>query len=128
METNLLPIFAILVVLFGMVALIFGLRLSRSSELDRRLQDYVIEPVTTRPRFGEETFDRRPEISGSFLTRTIVPFFRGLGLFFSRLIPGGSTEVRAALAASVLLAGGHQTQRTDRDVAAQGGPQVDRAQ
>jgi tight adherence protein C len=92
METTLLPIFAILVVLFGLVALIVGLRLSRSSELDRRLQDYVIEPVTTRARFGEETYDRRPEISGSLLTRTIVPFFRGLGLFFSRLIPGGSTE------------------------------------
>ncbi|MGB7115624.1 MAG: type II secretion system F family protein [Anaerolineales bacterium] len=92
METTLLPLFAILVVLFGFVALIVGLRLSTSSELDRRLQDFVIEPVTTRPRFEEETFYRRPEISGSILTRTIDPLFRGLGMFFSRLIPGGSIE------------------------------------
>jgi len=92
METTLLPLYAILVILFGILALIIGLRLSRSSELERRLQDYGSEPVTSRARFREETFDRRPEISGSFLTRTIVPLFRGIGLFFGRLIPGGSPE------------------------------------
>jgi tight adherence protein C len=78
METTLLPLFAIFVVLFGFVALTIGLRMSSSSKLDRRLQDYVIKPAPTRLRFEED--------------RTIVPLFRGLGLFFSRLLPGGSIE------------------------------------
>ncbi len=92
MEITLLPIFAFLVILIGTIALIVGLRLSSGSELDRRLEYYVIEPVAPGPRFEEETFYSRPEIRGSFLARTIAPLFRGLGLFFSRLIPGGSIE------------------------------------
>lgn len=92
METTLLPLYAIIVVLFGLIMFFVGLRLSSSNELDRRLKDFMNEFPTTQARFEEETFDRRPEISGSFLTRTIVPLFRGIGLFFSRLIPGGSVE------------------------------------
>jgi len=92
METTLLPLFAILVILFGAIALIVGLRLSSGSELDHRLEYFVSEPVTPRPWLKEEMSYARPEISGSFLARTIAPLFRGLGLFFSRLIPGGSIE------------------------------------
>jgi tight adherence protein C len=92
METTLLPLFAILIGLFGIWALVVGLRLASSNKLDRRLQDFMIELPTTQARFKEESFDRRPEISGSFLTRTIVPLFRGFVMFFSRLIPGGSIE------------------------------------
>jgi len=92
MGTILLPLYAIIVVLFGFIMFFVGLRLASSNEMDRRLQDFMVEPPTTQAREKEETFDRDPEISGSFLNRTIVPLFRGLGLFFSRLIPGGSVE------------------------------------
>ncbi|MFC2055160.1 type II secretion system F family protein [Chloroflexota bacterium] len=92
MGTTLLPFYAIFVVFFGFIMLFVGLRLASSNALNRRLQDFMIEPPTTQTGEKEETFDRDPEISGSFLNRTIVPLFRGLGLFFSRLIPGGSIE------------------------------------
>ena len=92
METTLLPFFAIFVVLFGFIMFFVGLRLASSNKLNRRLRDFMIELPTTPVLVKEEIYERDPEIRGSFINRTIVPLFRGLGLFFSRLIPGGSVE------------------------------------
>jgi len=92
MVTSLLPLYAIFVFLVGLIMFFVGFRMANSSEMDHRLEEFLIELPTFQARFKKETFDRRPEISGSFLTRIILPPLRGLGLFFSRLIPGGSIE------------------------------------
>jgi len=92
METSLLPLFAIFVVLVGIIMFFVGFLMANSREMDHRLEAFFILFPTIRESIEKETFDRRPDISGSLLTRIILPPLRGLGLFFSRLIPGGSIE------------------------------------
>lgn len=90
METSYVNLFAILIVLIGVVSLIIGWRFSGSSQLERRLHEFVVEPDTSTTSWQQETFVPRQEISGSFVSRTILPLFRSLGRLFGRFVPGKS--------------------------------------
>lgn len=85
-----LPLFGIFVILLGTVILILGLRLSRTSELDQRLQNFLVDPLDKSPSWNNEEVSLRPEISGSLIERTVLPVFRGIGRLIGRLIPSAS--------------------------------------
>jgi len=79
-------------VLVGVVFLFLGLRSTTNEELNRRLQDFVVEPAAAQPLWAEETLYRRPEISGTFFSRTIMPVFRSVVGLIGRLTPSRSME------------------------------------
>lgn len=90
MYNSLIPLFGILIILIGSIVLLIGLKLSRSSELEQRLQNYLVDPnIDTRSWMTDE-INLRPEISGSIVDRTLVPAFRNLGRFIGRLVPTSS--------------------------------------
>jgi len=69
-----------------------GLRSARSTEMDRRLYEFVVEPNIQQARWAGETATQRPELEGSLLRRTIIPAFQRIGRFFGQLTPRGSIE------------------------------------
>jgi tight adherence protein C len=89
---GLLVIVAILVLLVGIGILMLGLRSARSTEMDRRLYEFVVEPGAQQTRWAVESPVQRPELEGSLIRRTIVPAFQRVGRFFGRLTPRGSID------------------------------------
>jgi tight adherence protein C len=81
-----------LTVIAGIAFLYLGLRSATGEQLNQRLQDYVVQPASVQNIWAEETIYRRPEVSGSFISRTIVPVFRSIGGLFGRVTPAGSLE------------------------------------
>ncbi len=89
---EILAIGAILVLIIGVGVLMLGLRSSRSTEMDRRLYEFVVEPNIQQARWAGESPTQRPELEGSLLRRTIIPAFQRVGRFFGQLTPSGSIE------------------------------------
>ncbi|MFN2176817.1 MAG: hypothetical protein ACK2U3_12780, partial [Anaerolineales bacterium] len=84
------PLFGFIVIVIGLLILIIGLRFFGESELQQRLDDFIVKPQSSRISWEGESINLRPEISGSILDRTIVPFFRLIGNFIGRIVPGGA--------------------------------------
>lgn len=89
---DLLIFLAILILLVGAGILVLGLRSARSTEMERRLYEFVTEPGIPQENWALDVAVQRPEIEGSFLRRTIAPFFQQVGRLFGRLTPAGSIE------------------------------------
>ena len=89
---ELLILLAVLILLIGVGILLLGLRSAQSNEMDRRLYDFVTEPGIPQASWAMEPTVQRPEIEGSFLRRTVAPFFQQIGRLFGRLTPAGSIE------------------------------------
>jgi tight adherence protein C len=92
MSTVALPFLGILIILTGGIAIYFGIRASSAGQMDRRLQDYVIEPEMQQSRWMVDTSVANQEIRGSFTSRTIAPLFRRIGGLFGRMTPAGTLE------------------------------------
>jgi tight adherence protein C len=97
-----LPLFGILLMLLGAVVFIVGMRLTSTSELDQRLQNYLLDPLENSQSWINEEETIRPEITGSLVDRTLVPTFRRLGGVIGRLIPRRSIQ---ALDKQLIVAG-----------------------
>ena len=92
MELSTLILFGIIVIITGFALFYLGVRTTGSQELSRRLNDYVIEPASVQSVWPLEDEYRRPEITGTFASRTIAPLFRFIGGLFGRLTPGRSMD------------------------------------
>lgn len=92
MDITALVLLGFITLLSGLVLLLIGLRSTRTDELNRRLQDYVVEPAFTRQAWPDETELRRPEVSGTFASRTIAPMFRFVGGIFGRITPSRAVQ------------------------------------
>lgn len=71
----------------GLLLVVLGLRWAQSDDVSRRLHDFVSEPVPPAQRLAPISPARRTELAGSFRTRILQPWFKGLGGFFGRFMP-----------------------------------------
>jgi tight adherence protein C len=94
-------LFGITIILIGLVALLISLRWLVSDEISTRLQTYVTDDIRqVRQSFTRQVI-QQPEVSGSLIARTVLPWFRSLGYFLGRLTPGGVEDtVRKQLVAA----------------------------
>jgi tight adherence protein C len=76
----------------GFLALILSVRWLWGSDLSARLETFVVEEETQTRRANTAAIVRSREISGTFLSRTIMPFFRQIGNLLGRLTPAHSME------------------------------------
>jgi len=82
----------ILIFLIGFLIIVFGLYRTKSDDLSLRLQSFVVNPETG-PRKSSPMFSMQVrEVSGSFGSRLLMPFFKRIGNFFGRLTPGKTVE------------------------------------
>jgi tight adherence protein C len=77
----------------GLLLALFGLRSLTTSEVARRLDEYVIDPTPRQLSWEAALSVRRGELAGSFGTRVMLPTFRRLGRLFGRLTPSQTLEV-----------------------------------
>jgi tight adherence protein C len=83
-----LPLTAGLVVgIIGMIVVALGVLWIRSDELSPRLRAYITDPEKERNRWMAVIPSRARDLTGSMTSRVIVPTFRRLGAFLSRLTP-----------------------------------------
>lgn len=83
-----LPLTAGLVVgIIGMIVVVLGVLWIRSDELSPRLRAYITDPEKERNRWMAVIPSRARDLTGSMTSRVIVPTFRRLGAFLSRLTP-----------------------------------------
>jgi tight adherence protein C len=71
----------------GFLLVAAGLRWAQGDEVSRRLHDFVSEPAPPAQRLAQVSPVRRSELAGSFRTRILQPWFKGLGGFFGRFMP-----------------------------------------
>jgi tight adherence protein C len=77
-----------IVTIIGLIILIFGFRYNTSDSITERLYIYL---GGMDPKDAEATLShrhRRPQVSGSFRTRILLPAFQSITRFFGRLTPG----------------------------------------
>lgn len=83
-----LPLTVGLVVgIIGMIVVVLGVLWIRSDELSPRLRAYITDPEKERNRWMAVIPSRARDLTGSMTSRVIVPTFRRLGAFLSRLTP-----------------------------------------
>ena len=92
MTTVYLPLIGILFVLIGVLIFLIGVRLAGSSQLDRRLENFLVEPFSQPQGWGSDNINPRPDITGSFMQRTVVPAFRRLGRLVGVFVPASSIQ------------------------------------
>lgn len=92
MTPTTLLIIGALTVIAGGIAIFLGVRSASGDEINRRLINFTTEDNLPQQRWNPDTAIRRPELTGSFTTRTVVPMFRRLGKVFGQFTPTGSIE------------------------------------
>jgi len=92
MELTELVLIGFMVIVFGLTLLYLGYRSATSEELNRRLQEHVVETASIGSLWPEESEIRRQEVRGSFASRTVVPGFRFVGGIFGRFTPKRSVQ------------------------------------
>ena len=76
------------VVVGGLMLLFFGLKVAATTEETVRLRNYVSEPAEQeRQPTGPALSFRRAELSGSLLTRLILPWLKQIGRLLGRFTP-----------------------------------------
>ena len=76
----------------GFIVLILSIRWLWGSDLSKRLETFVEEEESQTRRINTAAIVRSREVSGTFLSRTIFPFFRQIGNLLGRLTPAQSME------------------------------------
>jgi tight adherence protein C len=76
----------------GLALIVLTLRLTMVDGLSRRLQDYVVDQTAEQTALAAAVQIRRDELSGSFVTRTILPGVKGLGRLFGRFTPRSTLD------------------------------------
>ncbi|HEY5729190.1 MAG TPA: type II secretion system F family protein [Anaerolineales bacterium] len=76
----------------GYFALVFSIRWFGTEELSSRLSTYVTTAEAQSRQLTSTTAIRNRELTGSFISRTLLPFFRQAGSFLGRLTPANSIE------------------------------------
>src|SRR5512139_2326251 len=79
-------------ILAGIVVVLISRWLFNSDELSPRLMTYVVEEENPTRGLSETLSSRTREISGSFISRVLYPFFRRIGTFISRMTPAASAD------------------------------------
>ena len=92
MEPYLPLVVGLTVVLLGVIVVISGLLWIQSDELSNRLRAYITNPDQEARRWLNIVPSRARDLSGSMTSRVILPTFRRLGGFFSRLTPSSTLE------------------------------------
>lgn len=76
----------------GVLILVLSLHWLSADEFARRLREFVQEPGE-EPRAWDATLSvRKRELSGSFVNRTLLPWFRAFGRVFGRLTPARTLQ------------------------------------
>lgn len=102
MQLNMLIIVSITLGILGLVLLVLSIRWLRTGGLSKRLLQYVSVPIDDK-RTRANTARIQPRIiTGSFVSRTLIPAVRSVGRFFGRITPGGAIE---GLAKKLIIAG-----------------------
>jgi len=91
-EFYILGILGLILIVGGFIALIYSIRWFGTEELSSRLSTYVTAAEVQTRQVASSTAIRNRELSGSFMSRTVLPFFRNVGLFLGRLTPANSME------------------------------------
>ncbi len=91
-EISMLGAIGVILIGGGLIVLILSLRWLWGSDLSARLETFVVEEETQTQRASAAAIVRSREISGTFLSRTVLPFFRQLGSLLGRLTPAHSME------------------------------------
>ena len=87
MNTILPTVFGLLLLVCGAIILFLSLRSLITNDVSRRLDTYVAE-VGDSPRGLDTSVSvRRSELSGSFISRAILPAFRSMGRLLGRFGP-----------------------------------------
>jgi tight adherence protein C len=82
----------IIMFLVGFLIVGFGLSRTRSNELSPRLRNFVENPETGSLKSSNLLSMQVREVSGSITSRVVMPFFKRIGNFFTRMAPGKGTE------------------------------------
>lgn len=82
----------ILVAILGILSIIFGLQRIFSDELSPRLHTFVTEQDTDTHRWKTLLAVQTRELSGSVVSRIILPVFQRIGNIFGRLTPSNALE------------------------------------
>ncbi len=83
---------AFLLIFAGLVAFVLALRGLFGNELSSRLKVYVEDEEQLYTPRETNRFSRRRELSGSLVSRTVLPIFRQIGNIFERFTPAKSIE------------------------------------
>jgi len=77
-----------ILVIFGLIVIFFGFRYTASDSITERLYIYLggMDPQDAELSLSQR--HRRPQISGSFRTRILLPAFQSITRFIGRLTPG----------------------------------------
>jgi tight adherence protein C len=92
MQLYLLGGAGILVVILGILGLTYALRSIFSDELSPRLRTFVTEQETDTHRWKTLLVAQTRDLSGSMVSRLVLPVFHGFGNFFGRLTPSNALE------------------------------------
>ena len=87
MEMILLGAAAALLTTLGIIVLVIALRKLLADDIAPRLNTYVTEQDVETKRWREISLHRTRDLSGSMMTRLILPAFRRVGELLSRLAP-----------------------------------------
>lgn len=92
-QVYVLGILGLGLILGGLLALGLSLRWLLSGGISARLQTYVAEEdLRPQQEMSITRLSRSQELSGSLVSRTLVPFFRQIGQLLGRLTPASSIE------------------------------------
>ncbi len=91
-DIYILGILGLFLIVGGFFALVFSMRWFGSEELSSRLTNYVTVVQAQSRQLSSTTAIRNRELTGSFISRTLLPFFRQAGSFLGRLTPANSIE------------------------------------
>jgi tight adherence protein C len=79
-------------IFLGLITFVLVLQSLRTDEVAQRLHNYVTEAAIETRQMDALPSIRSKELSGSILTRTIVPAFKRIGKFVGRLTPASNME------------------------------------
>lgn len=102
MEAYLPLVVGLVVAILGAIIVVSGLLWIRSDELSPRLRAYILNQDQDARRWLGIVPSRARDLSGSMTSRLIIPTFRRLGSFFSRLTP---TQTLESLRKKLYIAG-----------------------
>ncbi len=86
----------------GIAILLLSLRWLRSGGVNTRLVQYVEVPLQVGSNRGNVARVQPRLITGSFLSRTVMPAIRAIGGFFGRITPSGAIE---SISRKLMIAG-----------------------
>jgi hypothetical protein len=76
----------------GLVFLILSLRWIQGDAVTDRLKEYVADTTSDGRRWRSRGAAAPRELTGSLVTRLIMPVVRGVGSFLGRLTPSGAID------------------------------------